>query len=142
MKKTRHGTSNFKALIPFVEVADANGGYAKFTADGFMDLVLEKLYYTDYEGNPVYSIAHYGIQNGDLMADPEVTFSISRTDGNMNPLTFRNDYLGIYQEIFKTRDGKNLYSPSRLKDNDEFLYFWRCNLADQGFTPEVYRAEP
>ena len=49
MKKTRHGTSNFKALIPFVEVADANGGYAKFTADGFMDLVLEKLYYTDYE---------------------------------------------------------------------------------------------
>ena len=42
-------------------------------------------------GPDTYSIAHYGQQNGDLMADPEMTF---RGDGT--PLTYRNDYVGAY----------------------------------------------
>lgn len=136
MKPTKHGTANYKALRPFIEAADKNEGYAKFTADGFMDLVVEKLYYNDYEGNPVYSISHYGIQNGDLMADPDVTFSISREAGNLMPLTYRNDYMGIDQQIFKQKDGKTLYSPRMLIDIDEFMYLWRKNILAQGFTPD------
>jgi len=44
---------------------------------GFMPVVIERI------GADTYSIAHYGQQNGDLMADPEMTF---RGDGT--PLTY------------------------------------------------------
>lgn len=136
MKKTKHGTTNYKELKPFIDTADKNDGYAKFTAEGFMDLTLEKLYYTDYEGNPVYSLAHYGIQNGDLMADPEVTFSINHETGNLMPLSYQNDYMAIYQQIFKQKDNKTLYNPRWLIDVDEFLYLWRKNIIAQGFAPD------
>ena len=46
----------------------------------------------------IISIAHYGEQNGDLMADPEMTFTI--VVGEYYPISFRNDYLGRYQEVF------------------------------------------
>ena len=36
---------------------------------GYMDLCIEALGYNDHEGRPVYSVAHYGEQNGDLMRD-------------------------------------------------------------------------
>ena len=41
----------------------------------FMPLVMEKI--MDQPGfEAVYSLAHYGKQNGDLMADPEMTFGL------------------------------------------------------------------
>lgn len=48
----------------------------KFTAPGYMDLCIEALGYNDHEGRPVYSVAHYGEQNGDLMRDPDVTMGV------------------------------------------------------------------
>ena len=63
----------------------------------YMPLVMEKV--TDEPGfTAVYSLAHYGEQSGDLMADPEMTFGESEHE--FYPLSFRNDYVGVYQNVF------------------------------------------
>ena len=55
-------------------------------AGAFMPLVVEKI--MDQPGfEAVYSLAHYGKLNGDLMADPEMTFGLnlnSRDDVTMS----------------------------------------------------------
>ena len=80
-------------------------GYVKLdNAEGvFMTLVVEKI--MDQPGfEAVYSLAHYGELNGDLMSDPEMTFGLF--DGEFYPLSFRNDYLGFYQEGMSCREGQ------------------------------------
>lgn len=56
----------------------------------FMPLVVEKV------GKDIISLAHYWECNGDLMADPEMTFKVS--DEGITPLTYRNDGMAIYTE--------------------------------------------
>ncbi len=135
--KVKHSTTNFKALEPFLKVVEENEGYAKFVSEGYMDLSMEKLWYSDHEGNPVYSICHYGEMNGDLMRDPEMTFSVNWDEKTILPLSFQNDYMGFYIEYFVYRNGKLAgYRPRWLHDGDDFLWTWGKNLAEQGFTPE------
>ena len=136
IKRTRHAGTNYKALKPFLETVDKAGGYKKFTAPGFMDLSIDNLCRTDHEGNPVYAMAHYGEQNGDLMADPDMEFSVNHTTGTVRPLTFQNDFFGMYQQVFKTTGGKLLYSQRLLTDLDEFMWQWLNNIEMQGFTPD------
>ena len=137
MKKSKHSTTNYRALEPFIQ-ATAFNGHAKFTSGGYMDLIIEYLYYSDHEGNPVYSIAHYGKQNGDAMCDPEVVFSINKEKGELYPLEYRNDYMHTFQEVYKTFNDKLHYSPTTLTGIDNFLYVWRKNIVDQGFNPDNY----
>ena len=59
------------------------------------------MYRVDCYGNPVYLIAHYGVQNGDLMADPDMFFSVNRKEQKIIPLTFRNDYLAYIMKLLK-----------------------------------------
>ncbi len=55
-----------------------------------------------------YLVTHYGEQNGDLMADPDMTFWKTET-GDYFPASFRNDYMGISKEsiIIKVGDNRN-----------------------------------
>lgn len=135
IKKTRHAHTNYNAVKPFIDVVDRYGA-ARFKAEGYMDLVLEPLYYSDHFGNPVYSIAHYGEQNGDLMRDPDVEFSIDRKAETIMPLSFRNDYIGKFDEVFKTIEGTVCYSRRLLVDLDTFFWQWMQNIDQQGFTPQ------
>ena len=139
--KVKHGTTNFKALAPFLKVVNENDGYAKFFAKGYMDLTIEKTWETDENGNPVYSICHYGELNGDLMRDPEMTFSVDWENKTILPLSFRNDYMGFSIYYFEYRNGKptGYVRTSWLHDGDNFLWTWGKNLADQRFTPENHR---
>lgn len=121
-------------IKPFVDVVDSHDGYRKFKSDGYMDLSMERLYYNDVYGNPVYSITHYGEQNGDLMADPDMTFSVTK-EGTIIPLSYRNDYIGVAQEVFVEINGKKMYSQSLLKQLDDFLWMWLKNIYEQGFKP-------
>ena len=56
----------------------------------FMPLGVERV------DKDIISLAHYWVCNGDLMADPEMTFKVS--DEGIKPLTYRNDGLGYYVE--------------------------------------------
>lgn len=134
--KIKSGKTNYKRLIPFIEKVNENGGYAKFTANGYMDLVIENIGYNDFEGNPVYSIAHYGEMNGDAMRDPEITFSVNEAEKSILPLSFRNDYMGMNVEYFRNQNGRISYLSTWLHDGDQFLQTWTQNIIDQGFTPE------
>lgn len=58
--------------------------------------------------------------------------------GTVTPLTFRNDYGGLYDEVFIEKNGKTLYSPSRLKGVDDFMNIWLRNIISQGFDPERF----
>lgn len=138
IERTRHATTNYKMILPYIEKIGEIERPIRFKASGFMDLTVESLSYKDYYGNPVYSITHYGEQNGDLMCDPDMTFSINREAGTIIPLSYRNDYMGICQEVIQERKGKMMYCVSLLKDLDYFLWMWLKNIKGQGFTPDVY----
>lgn len=132
IKNTKHGRTNYRALQPYFEAVKAAGGWLHFTSDGFMDFVVEDLQTdTEYAGH-LYSIAHYGTQNGDLMSDPEMVIGVD--DGRIIPYSFTNHYIGLYQTVFD-ETGKR-YRPRLMTDLDLFIWQWWHNLEDQGFTPE------
>lgn len=134
--KTRSGATNYKRLKPFLLAVDACGGHFTFTSGDYMPLSIENLEYTDAHSHPVYGMMHSYIQNGDLMRDPDMTFSVNDEAGTVCPLTYQMDALGIYQEVFsRGEDGRMMYAPRLLADLDDFLRIWSRNIHAQGFDP-------
>ena len=106
-------------------IAQLDDGYLKLdnTKGTYMPLSVEKV--TDEPGlTAVYSLAHYGEQNGDLMADPEMTFG--ECDHEFYPLSFRNDYIGIYQTVITEQVDLKLQ-----QELAEFAAMWLQNVVDQ-----------
>ena len=137
MNKLRHATTNYKALHPFIAGMDDENNYRKFTSGEYMPLVIEWIYCNDYKGRPIFSLAHYGEQNGDLMRDPEMTISIDFEAGTIEPMTWRNDYLGRLDEVYKRNAAGQLLYSQRLRTSlDEFLWMWLTNIKEQGFDPK------
>lgn len=139
--KSMSARTIYKTLAPFFEAVDASEEKTlKFTAPGYMDLCIEALGYKDHEGRPVYSVAHYGEQNGDLMRDPDVTMGVDRENGTVEPLTYQNDYIGRYWEVYKDFvDGKpTKYYPAMKKDLAAMVTAWAKNIKAQGFDPAVH----
>lgn len=120
-----HPINEKSKLIMEALIAQLDDCYLKLdNASGtFMPLVMEKV--TDEPGfSAVYSLAHYGEQNGDLMADPEMTFGES--DHEFYPLSFRNDYIGVYQEVITEQVYLKLQ-----QELVEFADMWLQNVVDQ-----------
>lgn len=135
LKPTKHATTNYRMLKPFLDAADAHGGHARFISGGYMPLVVENLGYTVHDGQ-VYSVTHYGELNGDLMRDPDVTFSVNRKAGTVDPLTFQNDYVGRYNEVYCTNDaGQECYRPRLRTELDCFLWQWLRDFITIGYDP-------
>ena len=81
---------------------------------------------------PVFSIAHYYEQEGDLMRDPDMTF-LKGADGEYYPLTFRQDNLGIDQDAVVWGDNGEIKG-FRAKMQADFVSFangWMKNIKDQ-----------
>lgn len=121
LKPTKHATTNFRMLRPYLDAADAHDGHARFASGELMPLVVENLGYTVH-GGTVYAVTHYGEQNGDLMRDPDMTLSVNRKAGTVDPLSFQNDYMGMYQEVYDMSRGT--YKPQLRTDLDGFLWQW------------------
>ena len=130
MRPTRHARTNYRMLAPYLETVNANGGHFKFTAPGYMPLSIESLGYSCNGGN-IYSMMHFTTQNGDLMRDPDMTFSVDADAGTVDPMTFQNDFMGMYQEVY-LEDGQR-YRPRLRTDLDNFLWQWLQNLQEQKF---------
>ena len=116
----------------------------RLTVNGYMPLSIESIG-TSAEGNRLISLCHYGEQNGDLMRDPEMVFEIhTYAAPNMaEPLSFRNDYMGLMQEVYRyDDDGKKTHVNAKLKqDLKSFARTWFTNLKDQGFLGETATRE-
>lgn len=71
----------------------------RFKADGMMDLVVET--WAQNDGLHL-SVAHYGEQNGDLMADPEMEFLVG--EGEIGPVVN-----ALVRELPVVRIGRKRY---------------------------------
>lgn len=109
--------------------------YLKLEQEGFNRLVLER-----HEPH-VFSLSHYYLQNGDLMADPDVTFLLIKPLSRLiiYPLTFQQDNLGIYREVAFLNSERNhlsKFKPAPIEDLVEFCDTWAANIyAQKWFLP-------
>ena len=133
MTELKHAKQNYQDLRPVLEALSRHDFHISVENEPYTRLAAEFLYFSDYKGRPVYYIAHYSELNGDLMADPEIEFAVDEAEQPREPILFRNDYAGRYEEVYREVDGQLMYS-QRLRANlDEFLHIWLQNLKRQGF---------
>lgn len=95
--------------------------YMRFTSEGLMDLHVDNLL------NNTISLAHNGLQKGDVMADPDMQVWIHPDHKEAEALTFQNDYLGVYQEVYP-EPGK--YRPKLKEELNIFLADWLKNIVE------------
>jgi hypothetical protein len=114
-------------------------------SDGLMRLCIE-LVGTGPNGLPLVSVAHYYELNGDLVADPEMTFEVMPDDGPMgwrsgtwHPVTFDMPGLGVYRPAVFIRDDRVMVNPRELADQRSFARTWDRNLGTQGFVAAFRR---
>lgn len=94
-----------------------------------MAVVVERLY--QWPQGWVYSVSHYYEQNGDLMADPDMEFLVC-PHGDVFPLTYQQDGLGLYQEAAACGEGGQLRYNAKLQaDLASFASQWMKNIKDQ-----------
>ena len=97
----------------------------------FMPVHIEKI--AKIGAGTIYSLAHYYLQNGDLMADPEVEI-LHSIDGNYYPFSYRQDGLGIHKYTVnfddETGDVKGFY-PRLQRDQAFFTADWLKNIKEQ-----------
>jgi hypothetical protein len=109
----------------------------RIESEGFMPLSIEHVGPSPQgAGLVLISVTHYSEQNGDLMGDPDVVFDVNRETyetGDWRPVSFRNDYVGSYQEAVFVRDGSVLVWPGLVRELKSFARIWDRNLKEKGF---------
>lgn len=106
-------------------------GYVKLTAPGFMDLNIDVQNWKEDPRKGTYriSMAHNFIQNGDVMADPDMEIRLHSDLKMAEALTYQLSSLGIYQVVYPE---PNKYSPKLKRDLNSFLEQWLKNIKAQG----------
>lgn len=108
----------------------------RITVSGYMPLSVEEIGSSE-DGNRLVSLCHYGEQNGDLMRDPDMVFLFHNLPNGVaaEPVSFRNDYLGISQEVYRYDEAgtRTHVLPTLKQDLKEFATTWFATLRDQGF---------
>lgn len=124
----REASSIFYKLLIRARVSEEQS--LKLDSDrGYMPLYFERIGILSI--GEMWSMAHYGKQNGDAMRDPDVTFLVY-PDGSIYPCSFRNDYLGIYYETIVFEDGRpDKYYKRKYDDLRLFCHDWLKNIKEQ-----------
>jgi len=97
--------------------------YVKFTQPSFDPLVIER------HGEQV-AVGHYFIQNGDVMADPEIVFDYA----TWTPLELTQHPMGVYRSKFHYRDGVQYVDTRFDAAVRPLVQLWATNLENQGWT--------
>ena len=80
---------------------------------------------------PIYSIAHYYKQNGDMMRDPDMEF-IKGEDGEYYPISFWQDSPPIRDEPINWEVGEIVsYGEKRQAALATFANMWMKNIKEQ-----------
>lgn len=108
----------------------------RIAVSGYMPLSVEEIG-SSGDGYRLVSLCHYGEQNGDLMRDPDIVFLFHNLPDGVaaEPVSFRNDYLGIVQEVYRYDEtGRRTHVvPSLKQELKEFARVWFVTLREQGF---------
>jgi len=127
-----------------LRIIEAKGGLEKLEADGswkiksgsYMDLNIDFLG-KGPNGLPMVAIAHNYIQNGDVMADPDMQVEIGQGLKGLElfPVTFQNDGVGLFQRVYECDESGKVtgFRPKLKKQLRGFLRMWGANLRSQGF---------
>ena len=104
------------------------GDYRKSSSGGFMDLHLDVLEKTEHEMR--ISLAHNYQQNGDTMADSDMEIKVYLFSEwpKAEALTYQQDGLGIYQEVYPAPG--RVYPKLKTQLNS-FLDQWLTNCINQ-----------
>jgi len=105
--------------------------------EGFMPLCIEYVG-VGPRGGTLISVAHYYLQQGDLMADPDLTIEVL-TEGDWSPVAYQQDNLGIYQEAVSLDGGKMVERRRLVNDLLAFMRVWDENIKEQGFIEAARR---
>ena len=80
---------------------------------------------------PIFSIAHYYTQNGDLMRDPDMEF-IKGGDGEYYPVSFWQDAPPVRDEPLTWKNGEMVsYNEKRQAALVTFANIWMRNIKEQ-----------
>lgn len=101
--------------------------YLKYTSKGMLDLNIEKIY------DDRIAMSHYYVQNGDLMADPDIEISVDKDNKLLLPKTYQLDTLGIYQD--------EVSNPKLGNELNGFLTTWISNIKDQHYQLSEVRSD-
>jgi uncharacterized protein YqiB (DUF1249 family) len=100
----------------------------KIIKEGYMDLNINVL--QDDDKTRVIALASNYIKDDDVLAEPDMVIRIWKGLTVAEALTFQQDNLGVYKEVY-TAEGK---ANKRLNEElNRFLYQWLQNLKNQGF---------
>ena len=94
----------------------------KFTTTGYMDLVMEDI------GDGKIAMSHYYEQNGDLMADPDMTFIVDKDNKYLIGDSFQQDNLSYYEEAND--------NPVIINDFNSFTSDWLRNIKEAKYKVE------
>lgn len=100
-----------------------NAYYIKYTALGFMDLNIENI------DENRFAMAHNYELNGDLMADPDVEFTVDTENRLLYPQAYQQDNLQFYERV----DG----DPFRANELNHFMNQWIHNIQEQRYKVET-----
>jgi len=108
--------------------------YLKLKSSAYMDLNIDHLSHKDKDEYIVISMAHNFLQNGDVMADPDMEIRIFPESKTVEALTYQLDSMGIYNCVYNQNGTPNMELKSKL---NTFLDTWLTNLIKQGFYHDV-----
>ena len=108
---------NYESLYKFAKpLIEGDAFYMRFTTPGFMELVMEDI------GDGKISMSHYYELNGDLMADPDMTFIVDKENKYLIADTYQQDNLAYYERT----DG----NPIAINELNYFASDWIRNIKD------------
>jgi hypothetical protein len=80
----------------------------------------------------IFSLAHYFMQDGELLSDPYMEFMVSDNLEKVIPILFRQDSPYTHQDVFIRENGQiRSYRPKWQKDMTDFANLWMKNIKHQ-----------
>ena len=111
-----------------------HGLHLKIENPPYLELVIEAMDESGPMGLPTLSVAHYGLQNGDLMRDSEMCFELGLAGGaHLDPFYWRNDYVSVEQWSRNIVRDHYVHLVALHQQHVRFAQTWDANLRMQGF---------
>lgn len=127
MKKVNQKASKILTKI----LAAAKGEYAKLTAGSYMDLNVDVL--EDTEKYTLFAMAHNYIQNGDVMADPDVEIFYSKDLDAFFPIAIQHATGHYLKAAWIVNGVIEKFRPRAQRELATFVGTWAANIKAQGF---------
>ena len=99
--------------------------YMKYGTPNYMDLNIEII------GDDRLAMAHNYVLNGDVMADPDVEFTVENR--MLYPQTYQQDSLQYFERV----DGDSI----RARELNRFMHEWLTNVVDQKYKVQTIYTE-